>query len=69
MYARPILFCVAIFGSLGAGQAYTVHGTPAAAAQEATKSNAGLCGTGVVCYWLDGSRPSRTPQGYAGLAG
>jgi len=68
MYARPTYFCVAVFGSFGAGQAYTVHGTSAAAAQKTTKANAGLRGAGVIRYWLDNARPSGAPQGYAGLA-
>ena len=47
----------------GTGQAHTVYG----AAQEATKNR--LRGAGVVRYWLDNTRPSRAPQGHAGVAG
>ena len=35
--------------------------------QASTKAN-GLRGAGVVRYWADNARPSRTPQGYAGVA-
>lgn len=69
MYARLTLLCVAIFGSLGAGQAYTVHGAPAAATKEAAKGNAKLFGAGAIRYWLDGSRTSGTSQSYDGMVG
>jgi len=41
----------------------------AAANQEAAAQAAKLRGTGFVRYWLDNARPSRAPQGHAGLAG
>jgi hypothetical protein len=69
MYARLIRFCVADVGSFGRGQTHIVHGTPAAVTQEAAQTAAKLCGAGFVRYWLDNSRPSRAPQGHAGLAG
>ena len=40
----------------------------AAADQEATQA-AKLRGAGAIRYWLDNARPSRAPQGHAGLAG
>jgi len=58
---------------LGAGnriscprQADPVHG---AAAQEAAQAAFKLPTTGTVRHWLGNARPSRTPQGYAGLVG
>ena len=67
MYARPTRFCAADVGSFGRGQTYIVYGTPAA--QEAAQTAAKLCGTGFIRYWLDNSRPSGAPQGYAGVDG
>ena len=67
MYARLIRFCAADVGSLGRGQTYIVHGTPAAVAQEAAQTAAKLCGTGFIRYWLDNSRPSGAPQSHAGV--
>ena len=46
-------------------QADLVHG---AAAQEATQSTIKLPSTGTVRHWLGDARPSRAPQGYAGMA-
>jgi len=64
MYALvSVLFSDADNRIGGTGQAHTVYG----AAQEATKNR--LRGAGVVRYWLDNARPSRAPQGHAGLAG
>jgi len=47
-------------------QADSVHG---AATQEATQSAIKLPRTGTVRHWLGYARPSRAPQGYAGMAG
>jgi len=52
---------------VGAGQAHTVYG--AASSTKAKTQTNGLRGTGFVRYWLDNARPSRAPQGHAGLAG
>lgn len=68
-YAPLDLFDFAAAGGFGAGQADLVHRAAASAAQEAPKGNAKLRGSRVVRYWLDNARPSRAPQGYAGLAG
>ena len=46
-------------------QADSVHG---AAAQETAQSAIKLPSTGTVRHWLDYARPSRAPQGYAGMA-
>lgn len=46
-------------------QADLVHG---AATQEATQSTIQLPNTGTVRHWLGDARPSRAPQGYAGMA-
>ena len=54
---------------VGTGQAHTVYGAASSVAKETAKSNAKLRGTGFVRYWLDNTRPSRAPQGHAGLAG
>ena len=51
----------------GTGQAHTVYG--AASATKAKTQTNGLRGTGFVRHWLDNARPSRAPQGHAGLAG
>lgn len=48
-------------------QADIVHG--AAAAQEAAQSAIKLPITGTVRHWLGYARPSRAPQGYAGMVG
>ena len=68
-YAPLDLFGVAAAGGFGAGQADLVHRAAASVAQEAPKGYAKLRGAGFVRYWLDSSRPSRAPQGHAGLAG
>ena len=65
-YAPLDLFGFAAAGGFGAGQADLVH--RASAAQEAPKGCAKLRSSRVVRYWLDNARPSRAPQGYAGLA-
>ena len=67
LYAPLDLFGVATVGGLGAGQADLVH--RASAAQETPQGYAKLRGSRVVRYWLDSSRPSRAPQGHAGMAG
>lgn len=54
---------------VGTGQAHTVYGAAASVAKETAKGNAKLRGAGFVRYWLDNARPSRAPQGHAGLAG
>jgi hypothetical protein len=70
MYALvSVLFSDAGNRIVGTGQAHTIYGAAASAAQEAPKGNAKLRGTGFVRYWLDNARPSRAPQGHAGLAG
>ena len=69
LYAPLDLFGVATVGGLGAGQADLVHRAAASAAQEAPKGNAKLRGAGALRYWLDNARPSRAPQGHAGLVG
>lgn len=46
-------------------QANIVHG---AAAQEAAQSAIKLPSTGTIRDWLGYARPSRAPQGYAGMA-
>lgn len=52
------------------GQADSKYGT-AATNQEAAQTTqaAKLRGAGVVCHSLVNTRPSRTPQGHAGVAG
>lgn len=51
------------------GQADPQYGT-AAANQEATQAQAAkLRGAGIVCHSLVNARPSRAPQGHAGVAG
>ena len=66
LYAPLDLFGVATVGGVGAGQAHTVY----RAAQKAGKAKADkLPTTGAIRHWLDDSRPSRAPQGHAGLAG
>ena len=67
MYAPPNIFCAAAVGSLGRGQAHTVHGATSSAKAQTKASR--LRGAGVVCDWFDNARPSRTPQGDAGVAG
>lgn len=69
MYARLTLLCIADVGSLGAGQAYTVHGTSATTTQEVAKGNAKLFGAGVIRHRFDHARPSGTPQGHARMVG
>jgi hypothetical protein len=69
MYALVSFFGFGFVNGSSAGQAYTVHGTPSAFAQETTQSNAELCSAGVVRYWLDNARPGRPTQSYAGMAG
>jgi len=49
----------------GTEQAHTVYG---AVIKAQTKAG-GLRGAGTVRHWFDNARPSRAPQGYAGLAG
>ena len=66
MYALvSVLFSDADNSIGGTGQAHTVYG---AVAQEAAKAGR-LRGAGALRYRLDNARPSRAPQGYAGLAG
>jgi hypothetical protein len=66
MYAPPNIFCAAAVGSFGRGQTHTVYGAP----KKAGKAKADkLRGTRVVRYWFNDARPSRAPQGYAGVAG
>ena len=65
MYALvSVLFSDADNSIGGTGQAHTVYG----AAQEAPKANR-LRGAGALRYWSDNARPSRAPQGHAGVAG
>ena len=66
-YALFCLFGVATVGGVGAGQADLVHRAAAQKAREAQANK--LRGARVVHYWFDNARSSRTPQGYAGLAG
>ena len=49
----------------GTGQAHTVYGV----AKETGKAQGGLRGTGFIRYWFNNTRPSRAPQGHAGMAG
>jgi len=64
MYALvSVLFSDAVNSIVSTGQAHTVYG----AAQEATKNR--LRGAGALRHWLDNARPSRAPQGYAGVVG
>ena len=53
------------YGISRPGQANLKRG----ATQEAAQARAGVCGAGVVRHWLVGTRPSRTPQGHAGVVG
>jgi hypothetical protein len=67
LYALFYLFGIATVSGLGARQVDLVH---RATAQKARKTQADkLRGSRVVRYWLDNARPSRAPQGHAGLAG
>ena len=69
MYALvSVLFFDADDRIVSAGQAHTIHGTTTTTAQEAAKADK-LRGAGALRYWLDNARPSRAPQGHAGLAG
>lgn len=68
MYALvSVLFSDADNRIVGTGQAHTIYGATTVA-QEATKANR-LRSAGVVRYWADNARPSRAPQGYAGMVG
>jgi hypothetical protein len=68
MYALvSVLFSDADNRVGGTGQAHTVYGA-ASDAQEATKAG-GMRGAGAIRHWLDHARPSRAPQGHAGMAG
>ena len=68
MYALvSVLFSDAGNRVVSAGQAHTIHGA-ASSTKAKTQTNA-LRGAGFVRYWLDNARPSRAPQGHAGLAG
>ena len=64
LYAPLDLFGVATVGGLGAGQAPAVR----RASKEAGEDQA-VRGSRFVRYWLDNARPSRAPQGHAGLVG
>ena len=68
MYARPICFCVADVGSLGRGQAHTIHGTSSSIAKAAAQTAAKLCNTRAIRYWFDNARSNGAPQGHAGVA-
>jgi hypothetical protein len=69
MYALvSILFSDAGNSIGGTGQAHTVYGA-APSVTKAAKGNVKLRGAGAIRYWLDSSRSSRAPQGYAGVAG
>lgn len=69
MYAPPNLFCAAAVGSLGRGQTHPIQ-WPASVTKTIAQSKADkLRGARVVCNWLDYARSSRTPLGYARLAG
>ena len=63
MYALVSGFSDAGNSIVSTGQAHTVYG---AVAQAQTKAG-GLRGAGAIRYWLDSSRPSRAPQGHAGV--
>jgi hypothetical protein len=71
MYALvSVLFSDADNRVGGTGQAHTVYGAASSVTKAATQTQAGkLRGARVVRYWLDNARPSRAPQGHAGLAG
>jgi hypothetical protein len=64
MYAFVFGFSNAGNGIVSTEQAHFGR-HPAPFAQKAIK----LRGAGVVCDWSDNARPSRTPQGDAGVAG
>jgi hypothetical protein len=69
MYALvSVLFSDADNRVGGTGQAHTVYGAAASSTKAQTKAG-GLRGAGAIRYWLDNTRPSRTPQGHAGLVG
>ena len=68
MYALVSFFGVATVGGFGAGQTHPVYGA-ATATTKKTDKDARLRGAGVVRHWLDGSRPSGTPQGHARMVG
>ena len=66
MYALvSVLFSDADNRIIGTGQAHTVYGVVTKAQTKA----GGLRGAGTVRHWLDNARPSRAPQGHAGLVG
>lgn len=66
MYALvSVLFSDADNRIGGTGQAHTVYG----AVIKAQTNAGGLRGAGAIRYWFDNARPSRAPQGYAGVAG
>jgi hypothetical protein len=66
MYALvSVLFSDAGNSVGGTGQAHTVYGAVIKAQTQA----GGMRGAGVVRHWLDHARPSRAPQGHAGVAG
>ena len=65
MYALvSVLFSDAVNSIVSTGQAHTVYPS---VAKEAPKGR--LRGARTVRYWFDNARPSRTPQGHAGVAG
>ena len=65
MYALvSVLFSDAGNSVGGTGQAHTVYPS---VAKEAPKGR--LRGAGALRYWFNDTRPSRAPQGYAGVAG
>lgn len=66
MYALVSILFSDAGNSIGStGQAHTIYG----AAKETGKAQGRLRGAGAIRYWLDNARPSRAPQGHAGLAG
>ena len=66
MYALvSVLFSDADNRIGGTEQAHTVYGVVIKAQTKA----GGLRGAGALRYRLDNARPSRAPQGYAGVAG
>lgn len=71
MYAPAYtLFSGVVYRIFSGGQINLVQWATTTFTKEAGKAKAGwLRGTGTVRYWLDNARPSRAPQGHAGMAG
>ena len=53
----------------GIGRPGQADSERAAAANQEAAQAAKLRGAGAIRYWFDNARPSRAPQGHAGVAG